>query len=84
MSSINHLITEIEKFSSYTGLTLNPEKCEIFPVQQGNEAITNALPYKLQKHTIKLLGISLGRDKQQTNNDNVDNKLANIIKTLDR
>ena len=42
------------------------------------------MPYKLQKQTIKLLGISLGRDKQQTNNDNVDNKLANISKTLDR
>ena len=82
--SITQLISEVNSFSRYTGLTLNVDKSEIYAIQRNSNESFAKVPFRLQPASFKILGITLGRDNTTKTESNVSNKLVSMQKCLVR
>ena len=82
--SVRLLLRETEQFSHFSGLTLNEDKCEIYSLQAKNHSKLVNMPFKLQTHNFKVLGITLGRDTTTKTEANITSKFVTISKSLNR
>ena len=83
-ASIEELTREINKFTKYSGLRLNTNKSEIYPLNLRQMPVLQDTSFKLQLDDIKLLGITLGRNVAKQEQENITDKIVKMERTLNR
>ena len=80
-TSLDLLIRELETFSKYSGLQLNYDKCVLYPLSETKVEDTRFL---LEHNNFKVLGITIGKNKEINQSRNVAVKNTQIDYTLTR
>ena len=83
-SSILKLLEEIDRYTKYSGLRLNAQKSEIYVIKDSKTQIAREIPLKILKDDIRLLGITIGRNVYQQEQDNIETKITSREKTFNR
>ena len=79
--SLELLIAELNTFSKYSGLNLNFDKCVLYPL---DDTKVESTKFTLEKNNFKVLGITLGRDKEVNESKNIAARYTQIDYTLTR
>ena len=79
--SLDELVSELEIFTNYSGLQLNYDKCLLYPLRG---TATEGTKFTVEENNFKLLGITLGRNKEVNNTRNIDVKHTHMDYTLTR
>lgn len=66
------ILQTIESFTKASGLTLNFNKCELFPIHDANLSAIHNIPVKT---TVKYLGMHITKDVDQLSELNIKNNL---------
>ena len=83
-SSILKLLEEIDRYTKYSGLRLNAPKSEIYVIKDSKTQIAREIPLKILKDDIRLLGITIGRNVYQQEQDKIETKISSMEKTFNR
>ena len=73
---------EIDRYTKYSGLRLNAPKSEIYVIKDSKTQIAREIPLKILKDDIRLLGIRIGRNVYQQEQDNIETKITSMEKNI--
>ena len=82
IESIYTLIETIKGFTAHSGLRLNAEKSILFFLGPWKNKIINILDMRVERFTLNLLGIEIGRCKRIKQERNFEDKIPKLVNQL--